>query len=577
MGKILQFKSCAVGGEYSALGAVTPTGYGFVFVQTPANLQAQLDAYYNSDPNLAGKVIGIGYGWQQYTLEQSGIVKFTVRGGAGGSTGRAGYAINPSTGAVTGTGNRPGRGAKIVGTCKLKKGDVLYMLVGMRGWSNNGNDWGGSGGGASVVLRANPSGAFTFGPLNCQVDVLFVAGGGGGCFDQSFGTNYYGRDASYDDGVNTNAGSAATTGAGAGLTGNGNTTKHYTGVKSILSGALNYPSAVHNAHIGAWGGGAPSCNGGGGGGGYSGGSAADSRGADGGTSFINPNLCTEVFRGYATVEDDGDRNLINPWTAYGFIELELGRDEDKYIVAKDSEGYKWFDGVDLLNGTINPSASDEWKLIPNQNQLSEPLSDDIYENYGNTIITNTVGLDSGKVRFLIKSENPSENISISGNANGTIVEMVKDCSLADISVMKSMTALTNLSNVSVKFAVSKNYGKTWQTYNGGNWVDINVKNKNQFQTIAYDMSLFAAIPLQSWMDYNAKTIRFMFCITQNGVVGSNSILQSISCLSDLVGSWRRFSEEEAYYEYVADDQLKVTFKQAGNYKVNYLDRLVSGS
>ena len=38
MGKILQFKSCAVGGEYNGLGAVTPSSYGYISVQTPANI-----------------------------------------------------------------------------------------------------------------------------------------------------------------------------------------------------------------------------------------------------------------------------------------------------------------------------------------------------------------------------------------------------------------------------------------------------------------------------------------------------------------------------------------------------------
>ena len=99
---------------------------------------------------------------------------------------------------VTGAGNRPGRGAKVEGKCNLKLGDILYILVGMRGWCNNSSDWGGGGGGASVVLLDNPDGNYTFSPLNRKVDVLFVAGGGGGTFDEYFGINYYGKDASYD-------------------------------------------------------------------------------------------------------------------------------------------------------------------------------------------------------------------------------------------------------------------------------------------------------------------------------------------------------------------------------------------
>ena len=55
------------------------------------------------------------------------------------------------------------------------------MLVGMRGWCNNGSDYGSGGGGASVVLKDNPAGTYTFAPLNQRlvqieekIDVLLV-------------------------------------------------------------------------------------------------------------------------------------------------------------------------------------------------------------------------------------------------------------------------------------------------------------------------------------------------------------------------------------------------------------------
>ncbi len=107
MGKTLKFKSCARGGEYTALGAITPTNYYYIGVETPANIVNHINSCYADDPNLSGKVTGIGYGWQQYTIPSSGEIKFTVRGAAGGTTGRTGFSINPITGAVSGSGNRP--------------------------------------------------------------------------------------------------------------------------------------------------------------------------------------------------------------------------------------------------------------------------------------------------------------------------------------------------------------------------------------------------------------------------------------------------------------------------------------
>ena len=34
MGKILKFKSCAQGGEYTGLGAITPTNYYYIGVES---------------------------------------------------------------------------------------------------------------------------------------------------------------------------------------------------------------------------------------------------------------------------------------------------------------------------------------------------------------------------------------------------------------------------------------------------------------------------------------------------------------------------------------------------------------
>ena len=80
---------------------------------------------------------------------------------------------------------------------------------------------------------------------------------------------------------------------------------------NLLSGTPMTTSPT-SARYGAWGGGGSPYDGGGAGAGYSGGTAANSRGGTGGTSYINPTLCTEIFRGYATVAEDSGRNLTNP-------------------------------------------------------------------------------------------------------------------------------------------------------------------------------------------------------------------------------------------------------------------------
>ena len=446
------------------------------------------------------------------------------------------------------------------------------MLVGMRGWCNNGSDYGSGGGGASVVLKDNPAGTYTFAPLNRKVDVLFVAGGGGGCIDSSFGNaTYYGLDAVTSNGTNTNGGTSSHTRGGAGLTGNGAGGSGGNQAYAILSGTPSH-TTLNTTHYGGWGGGGGSYDGGGSGGGYSGGnSRGNGAGGSGGTSYINPSLCSEISRGYATVEADSERNLTNPWTAYGFIELELGRDESKYILAKDSEGYKYFDGAECLDGTVRPIFTNQWKLIDNQS-VPEEIT---YKDYGNTIITNRIGL-LDDARFLVMSKEAKESINISGHINGAIIEQIQDVSISDISLIKSITSTHNLDNLDVRFAMSKDSGKTWQTYNAGSWTDIDIHNKQEFMDNGYSLAQFSTIPLESWNGYKAKVIRFAACITQNGANGK-TVLDNIREIADLVGSWRHFKESEAQYEYISDTEMKVTFLEGGNYKVNYLDSISNSS
>lgn len=82
--------------------------------------------------------------------------------------------------------------------------------------------------------------------------------------------------------------------------------------------------------------------------------------------------------------------------------------------------------------------------------------------------------------------------------------------------------------------------------------------------------------MADWNAYKSPTIEFAFSITQNGNNG-NVIIETVSIISDLVGSWRHYKESEATYEYISDTEFRVTFLEGGNYKVNYLDSLNSGT
>ena len=226
-------------------------------------------------------------GYQLWTVPADGNYEITVIGAVGG-TGR-----NPST---TGAA---GRGARMVSTLSLTKGNKLQIIVGQRGGSGSGScGLDGGGGGGSFV--------FTEGGT-----CLMAAGGGGGGSNNSFNRDPTRRDA--PDSTSGNRGSGTTGGLG-GTGGNGGSTQVGScvsgggaGAGILTNGASNggtggatysqgfLGGSGHSTGFGGFGGGggAGTSYAGGGGGGYSGGgggglqtcSCSDRGNGGGGVSF----------------------------------------------------------------------------------------------------------------------------------------------------------------------------------------------------------------------------------------------------------------------------------------------------
>ena len=93
-------------------------------------------------------------GIQQWTVPYAGDYRIEAIGAAGG------YDVHPNN------AHYRGRGARMIGTFPLNKGEVIQILVGQEGGINKVGRSTGGGGGTFVVR-----GAYTF---------LIIAGGGGG-------------------------------------------------------------------------------------------------------------------------------------------------------------------------------------------------------------------------------------------------------------------------------------------------------------------------------------------------------------------------------------------------------------
>ena len=497
------------------------------------------------------QVKAIGYGWQKWIVPQNMEADITVRGACGGHSAQPSAVLNQSTGLYSGgIGFRGGRGAKIVGKVSLYKGEVLYILVGIRGWCQSVMNWGAHGGGSSCILRENVQGQYTFAPTNKKVDVLFVAGGGGGAYGNSDqgGTNQAsvcGKDALFSNGTHTNGGivtlftnashtvvspilisGTSAPCQGPGLTGDTEILGDRSPQKtySILSGLppstvssrqsiRNDGTSVTRPTNGTWGGGGGSWTGGGGGGGYSGGNTSNIEGGYGGTSYMNPAYVTEIFRGYETDP------LKNPYSIPGSVEISGGRDDSEWFLAEDTEGFKRWE-----------ESQHKWILLPNQ---VPPTSED-YEMYGVVNpINGFAGLIEGDVKFLCSSPYPSKALNINGYANKQLIKCNFEMSLIQVDVFKSWN-LNNLHNsVTIKVAVSVDHGLTYKILASNIWTNIDINNRELFYTQGILITDLNTIPNVKWKELGATNLRFAFMVHQNANY-NNPVLSSIDLVADLL-------------------------------------------
>ena len=230
----------------------------------------------------------IGQGIQKWLVPKAGVYKITAKGAAGMSSC---------------TSNVGGNGASLTGIFTLKRNDILYIIVGQMGTNVN-NEWGGSGGGASFVVKRGDSLPYEFSLDDCTVTPLIIAAGGGGSGDcNSSPTPKKGTDGQcyanqYANEENLESGASG----GAGFSVDSKDGK----TKSFLNGAVGGSFFCAAARCGApaagtsyggFGCGGVPFNAGGGGGGYRGGNSL-SYGASGhgGLSF-NQGLNTTCVAG----------------------------------------------------------------------------------------------------------------------------------------------------------------------------------------------------------------------------------------------------------------------------------------
>ena len=249
--------------------------------------QEEADAFYKNTP-LSVKIVGDGI--QKWIVPHSG--KYTIH--AAGASGISACLENAG-----------GNGASLASEFKLKKNDVLYVLVGQQGITPN-RDWGGAGGGASFVAKKVQSSDYHFSVDGSYVVPLLVAAGGGGSGDcNSEGSPKAAGPGNYE----AQKEGAGKTGEDDSSAGAGFATNALKETKSFLNGGqggeLKYES---DCGYGGFGGGGSPNNAGGGGGGFKGGNSGASGAA--GTGGYSYSADKAVYNSSGSNAGNGFVNIV---------------------------------------------------------------------------------------------------------------------------------------------------------------------------------------------------------------------------------------------------------------------------
>lgn len=526
------------------IGRQTSGGYTPDGVSRSSNIgmtQAQMNTLYTGT-SLEGKVTRTPTtGWQQFTVPFTGLFSFEVQGSQGGAHGTTNQNIGSNYG---------GRGALISGTFLLHKDDVIYVLVGEPGRCNNTSDGGGGGGGASAVLLVDNSGLsqYSFSQTGKQVIPLIVAGGGAGQSDYTQGSEVASQNVFNDtcvlnakitNGTNTQGGSSNSYRGGAGFTGG-------YGTAALLSGAST--SRAGASGFGGFGGGGDTYNGGGGGAGWSGGDYSDGYSSYGGTSWIDDSAF-RVSRQLAPV--------VRGYTVPGHVTMTSLSSDSKKILAKDSDGLKSYS-----------ADNDLWSLI--QDQTIPPTSS-TYDTYGVVSAKSVNGLKTDTdIEWYIKSNSSSEIIYLESLLNDAKIVSTYDMDLSVFTKIDSIRVNTPSSNILMSCLFSTDYGKTWYSYNNGEWITINPDNKSEFHAKGVLYGNIGTVPfLELTEKTGSSVVRACFLVTENASTPT-AIIESISITGSVLSGWESTIKGTDYtYKHLSPANLEITFKVTGTYKINY--------
>ena len=224
------------------------TNCGKIGIRGPDQSDAD-KCYLNTNVN----VTIVGEGIQKWTVPFHG--RYLIE--AAGSVGHA--ACSSYSG---------GKGARYLAFFTLKEGDILYILPGQYGYISASN-WGGSGGGATFVVKKEKMSDYYLTVDKAYVKPLLIAAGGGGSGDCNGAGSPKNGDPGHCETLDEGSG-ATNQGQASGGAGFVSDSKNGLTKSFINGGVAGYASDSSGYGYGGFGGGGNPFDAGGGGGGYKG-------------------------------------------------------------------------------------------------------------------------------------------------------------------------------------------------------------------------------------------------------------------------------------------------------------------
>ena len=216
------------------------------------------------------------------------------------------------------------------------------------------------------------------------------------------------------------------------------------------------------------------------------------------------------------------------------------RIQDTCYLIQDDEGVKVFEG--------------EWRLI------EEDLSEELFQSRGMTSIPYQSLLELNSPKLLIWTPDEHERVKAFASPFDKLVLANDDINLDIIHEIHGL----QVEGKNMRIIVSNDGGKTWNSYQDEEWIDVNIDNLDDVQEKGMSESEISLLGAAEWaLILNRKRLRFGYMITIDTEV------DMIRFNFDTHAHVRPLKKKRDYEARYTNNKLIVDLFESGDIKIHY--------